>query len=251
MKTRVEMANWNTDSVSRLGKTKGSRPILVRFTLYLKKYEILLNTRILAGSGIRIDQDYSAEIRKVRKELIPYMIDARGRGHRTFLRGEKLVVNGRSYELGYLRENIPIEACRQTVDSPVYATAKETSKHNKTPQDLASTAENRRDKLVEARTKSKESGEGRDLTSREGRKEKEATSRGRTSLSSADEDRTGIADAAMIRGPTEDDTCVCSSPGGSLIEIKARQHNRRSWLMKRSGRAAVEEEGPRKLSGTN
>jgi hypothetical protein len=62
----------------------------------------LLNTRILAGSGIRIHQDYSAEIRKVRKELILYMIDARGRGHRAFLRGEKLVVNGRSYELVYL-----------------------------------------------------------------------------------------------------------------------------------------------------
>jgi hypothetical protein len=73
----------------------------VRFTSYSKKYEILLKTRILAGSGIRTDQDYSAEIRKVQKELILYMIDARGRGHRAYLRG-KLVANGRSYELGYL-----------------------------------------------------------------------------------------------------------------------------------------------------
>jgi hypothetical protein len=112
MKMRVEMAKWQIDSVSRLGKRKGSCPILVRFTSYSKKYEILLNTRILAGSGIRIDQDYSAEIRKVRKELIPFMIDARGRGHRAFLRGEKLVVKCRSYEEGYLRENIPIQACR-------------------------------------------------------------------------------------------------------------------------------------------
>jgi hypothetical protein len=116
----------------------------------------LLNTGILAGSGIRIDQDYSAEIRRVRKELIPFMTDARGRGHRAFLRGEKLVVNGRLYELGYLRDNIPNEAGRQTVGNPVYATAQETSKRNRTPQDVAaSTAEDRRDNLVEARTKSK------------------------------------------------------------------------------------------------
>jgi hypothetical protein len=129
----------------------------VRFTSYSKKYEILLNTRILAGSGFRIDQDNSAEIRKMQKELIPYMIDARGRGYRVFLRGEELVVNGRSFELGYLRENISIGAGRQTVDSPVYATAQETSKCNRTPQDLAaSTAEDRRNNPVEARTKSKE-----------------------------------------------------------------------------------------------
>jgi hypothetical protein len=128
-------------------------------------------------------------IRKVWKELIPYMIDARGRGHRAFLRGEKLVVNGRSYELGYLRDNIPIEAGRQTVDNPVYATAQETSKRNRTPQDVAaSAAEDQRDNLVEARMKSKESCEGGDLTSRGGQKEKEAMSRRRTSLTSADDD---------------------------------------------------------------
>jgi hypothetical protein len=91
-------------------------------------------------------------MRKVWKGLIPYMIDARGRGHRAFLREQKLVVYGRSYELGYLRENIPDEDCRQTVDSTVYATAQETSKRKRTPQDLAaSTAEDRGNILVEAR----------------------------------------------------------------------------------------------------
>jgi hypothetical protein len=40
-------------------------------------------------------------MRKVWNELILYMKDARGRGYRTILRGEKLVVNGRSYELGH------------------------------------------------------------------------------------------------------------------------------------------------------
>jgi hypothetical protein len=141
----------------------------------------------------------------------------------------------------------------------VYATAQETSKRNRTPQDVAaSTAEDRRDNLVEARTKSKESCEGGDLTSREGRKEMEATSRRRTSLTSADDDRAGLADAGKMRGPTEeDDTCVYSSPSGSLIEMKDgqckdRQYSLRSWLTKGNGRAAVEEEdGPRKRSGSN
>jgi hypothetical protein len=48
MKMRVEMTNWHIDSVTRLGKRKGSCPILVRFRSYSKKYEILLNIRILA-----------------------------------------------------------------------------------------------------------------------------------------------------------------------------------------------------------
>jgi hypothetical protein len=98
---RIDIASWHIDTVTRLGKRKGSCPILVRFLLYLKKYEILLNTRSLAGSGIRIEQDYSVEW----KELIPHMKDARDRGYRVFLRGERLMVNGRLYELdelGYL-----------------------------------------------------------------------------------------------------------------------------------------------------
>jgi hypothetical protein len=60
MEMIVEMPNWHIDSVTRLEKRKGSRPILVRFTWSSNKYEILLNSRILAGSGIRIDRDYYA-----------------------------------------------------------------------------------------------------------------------------------------------------------------------------------------------
>jgi hypothetical protein len=57
------------------------------------------------------------------------------------------------------------------VDSLVYVTAQETSKRNKTPQDLAaSTAKGRGNSLVEARTKSNKSSEGGDLTSRKGRR---------------------------------------------------------------------------------
>jgi hypothetical protein len=74
-------------------------------------------------------------------------------------------------------------------------------------------------------------------------------------LTSAEDGRAGIADAGMFRGPTEEyDTCVCSQPSGILIEIKDgqckdRQYNLRSWLTKRNGRAAIDEEdGPRKRS---
>jgi hypothetical protein len=41
MKMRIDRASWHTDTVTRLGKRKGSCLIFVRFTLYLKKYEIL------------------------------------------------------------------------------------------------------------------------------------------------------------------------------------------------------------------
>jgi hypothetical protein len=151
-KMRTDIESWHIDTVTRLVKRKGSHLILVRFTFYLKKYEILLSTRTLVRLGIRIEQSYSVEMREIWKELIPYMKDARDRVYRALLRGERLMVNCRLYELGYLREKIPIEAGRQTLDSPVYVNAQEMHKQNGTPQDLTvPTSKYQANSLVEAR----------------------------------------------------------------------------------------------------
>jgi hypothetical protein len=55
---------------------------------------VLKNTKLLVGSKIRTDEDFWPETRKVRRELISYLREAKKRRHREFLKKDKLKVNG-------------------------------------------------------------------------------------------------------------------------------------------------------------
>jgi hypothetical protein len=100
--------NEKIDYVTRIGRRKGEWPILVKFILFSKKLQILRKKRNLAVSKIRVEEDLSMEDRRVRKELIPYLKDAKRRGHRAFLRKGSLIVDGRAYGLSYLKGNIQL-----------------------------------------------------------------------------------------------------------------------------------------------
>jgi hypothetical protein len=78
----------------------------------------LVFQRNLAGSKIRVDEDLSTEDRKVRKELIPYLKDAKRRGHKAFLRKGTPIVNGKSYDVNYLKENIQLVDENGQMDNP-------------------------------------------------------------------------------------------------------------------------------------
>jgi hypothetical protein len=118
MKMKVDVMNWHIDSAMIIGRRRGSRPILVRFTSYSKKTEVLKGTRNLAGTNMRIEQDYSMETRRKRRELIPYLKDARRQGNIEFLRKDKLVVNTKIYELEYRKKNFRMESEVQIRDIP-------------------------------------------------------------------------------------------------------------------------------------
>jgi hypothetical protein len=105
-KMDIEIAEWHVDMANRLGRGRGNRLIMVRFTTCSKKLEILENMKKLAGSKIRIEQDYTWETRQIRRDLIPYLKEARNKGHRAVIKIDKLIVNSRLYKLKYLKENI-------------------------------------------------------------------------------------------------------------------------------------------------
>jgi hypothetical protein len=54
---------------------------------------MLSNTKNLAGSQIRVDEDFSLKTRNTR-HWIPFLKDANKNGFRAFLKKDKLVVNG-------------------------------------------------------------------------------------------------------------------------------------------------------------
>jgi hypothetical protein len=105
----LEILNESIDYVARVGKRSGERPILMKLTSFSMKLEVFKKTKNLAGSTFRVDEDFAWETRKIRKRLIPYLKDAKRRGHRAFLKKDKLIVNGQAYDLEYLLGNIQLE----------------------------------------------------------------------------------------------------------------------------------------------
>jgi hypothetical protein len=118
---KVEVTNENIDYVNRLGRRKGACPIVIKFTSFSKKLEVLKNERNSAGSKVRVDKNLSIEDRKARKELVPYLKDDKKWGHKAFLRKDVSIVNGRTYDLSYLKENIQLGDKTRQLDNPVKA----------------------------------------------------------------------------------------------------------------------------------
>jgi hypothetical protein len=90
---KLETLNGSIDCVARLGKRSGKRPTLVKLTSFSMKLEVLRKTKNLAGSEFRVDEDFAWETRKIRKEFITYLKDVKRRGHRAFLKKDKLMVS--------------------------------------------------------------------------------------------------------------------------------------------------------------
>jgi hypothetical protein len=61
----------HVDYVKRLGRVRESRGMLEKLTTFSKELEVLRNTRKLAGTKIKVEQDYSREVRQIRRNTGP------------------------------------------------------------------------------------------------------------------------------------------------------------------------------------
>ena len=62
----------------------------------------------LKGTYYRIDEDFNFDTRQARKQLLPYMQDARIKGHRASLRRDKLMVDGKIFDLDFCTTNFTL-----------------------------------------------------------------------------------------------------------------------------------------------
>lgn len=87
------------EEINRIGlyKEGRNRPIIIRLKEYNKKLEIYSQTKKLKGTEIWINNDYTNKTQKERKELIPYLKEARQKGAKAFLKHNKLIINGTEY----------------------------------------------------------------------------------------------------------------------------------------------------------
>lgn len=93
--------------VGRIGRkvNKINRPVRIEIDNWNNKIDILKATRLLKGTKIVIEEDYTKETLLERKQLLPYMIEARQKGQRAFLNHNKLKINGRNYTIQEIIEN--------------------------------------------------------------------------------------------------------------------------------------------------
>ncbi|KAK4875124.1 hypothetical protein RN001_011546 [Aquatica leii] len=78
-KMEIQLGENEIDFISRLGERKENRnrPVKTGYTAILKKWEIMRNTKKLAGTQIGLNDDLDKQTREEKKQLISHMKNAR------------------------------------------------------------------------------------------------------------------------------------------------------------------------------
>ena len=105
----VRVHENSSDNCFWLGKRRGRRPQLVRFTRDITREEILDKAKMLKGLKIWIERDFDFCTRKVRRDLLPYMWKARKNGQRAVLKFDKLKIGDQLFDLDFCKKNLEEE----------------------------------------------------------------------------------------------------------------------------------------------
>jgi hypothetical protein len=110
---RIKLTSDDIERAHRIGRPSNrSRPIVVKFSNYKKKVELLSSISLLKGSNINITEDYTHRVRMIRNELKSYMLNARRDGEYAALRYDRLLINGKTYSLEELKRRTTESVCR-------------------------------------------------------------------------------------------------------------------------------------------
>jgi hypothetical protein len=108
----VQLRENDIERAHRLGRRRErARPIIVKFSNFKTKSEILLRRTMLKGTKIGLDEDYTERVRSIRNKLNEFMLRARKDGRRAYIRFDRLVVDGQQYSLEELKACGTSEAC--------------------------------------------------------------------------------------------------------------------------------------------
>lgn len=137
-KMGVPCKNEDIDSIIKLDKNKNDGPVLVKFTTFRKKMEILANRRLLKDTDIYINEDYSKEVVEKRKEMKKIMKQLKSDGVKNvYLRRDKLWVDG----VMWTNENTPMaqtsDADVEMEDDSMQENIKEGKKRGRSPSDAS------------------------------------------------------------------------------------------------------------------
>lgn len=92
-KLGVEVKPEEVDYTSVVRRSRGDPVVKMGLTSWRKKGELLRNARKLKGTGMAITDDYTPEVSRKRKKLIPEMLRLRRLGHYATIKYDRLVVD--------------------------------------------------------------------------------------------------------------------------------------------------------------
>jgi hypothetical protein len=100
---RVNIGPDSIGETFRMGRNKGARPILCKFTSFKTKLDVMSANR-RNDFTYAISQDLSQTERDTRKKLLPYRDDVRRGGDEAIIRGSLLYINNEKWTLDRLTE---------------------------------------------------------------------------------------------------------------------------------------------------
>lgn len=97
---------------------KGNKCLVVEFISFLKKLDVIKNTRKLKGSNIFISHDLSPDDRALNKVLYTHLKKARTNGHSAYIKNFKLYINDKAYTPEELSSLNPDNTSKSAPTSP-------------------------------------------------------------------------------------------------------------------------------------
>lgn len=102
---KIAIEDSHLNFTVRLGKKHGgSRPVLVAFSTWSMKREVIKNKWMLKNTNIVIKEDLSKELREERRELGTFMLKLREEGKLVSVRGNKIFMEGKYYSKEELQD---------------------------------------------------------------------------------------------------------------------------------------------------
>ena len=106
---KINIEKQQIDNIYWIGKRKPNRPLLIKFNNTITKDFIIRQKRIFGKWKVRVEEDFSPEIRNIRKRLVEYMWRERKNGKHAILSNDKILVNGVPFDLQFYERNHPLE----------------------------------------------------------------------------------------------------------------------------------------------
>jgi hypothetical protein len=174
--------------------------------------------------------------------------NAKKSGHRSFLKKDKLIVNGRAYDLEHLLGNIQLETVSGGLVTPAnnrLEGLEEISQQNKGDAITWDTTLNtrQRDEAIWRRGS---------LEVAEGEREKNTShSTPRNTPDNKSQPTVSREATRVLTQAERAEKRIVSSPAGSLVEVHCRQYNLRSWLTKTGESADRRRRGSGESNGSS
>ncbi|KAF4530976.1 hypothetical protein B566_EDAN018621, partial [Ephemera danica] len=134
----VTLGSSGISEAYRVGRQKGNRPIVCKITVFEKKMEIMRQNNA-NNRKFSIMPDITQTARDHRKALKPFQDIARKEGRHAFIRGDRIIIDGKSFTRDALCQSDNVAEAMETGENadafpPLHEATGTKSVNSKTPQ---------------------------------------------------------------------------------------------------------------------